>query len=57
MRAAVLTVSDGVVAGTRQDTSGAALVDLLSARGFLVVERALTADGVETVAAELERGR
>ena len=35
----MLTVSDGVVAGTREDTSGAALVERLSEAGFRVVER------------------
>ncbi len=34
MRAAVLTVSDGVVAGTREDTSGETLAGLLEADGF-----------------------
>jgi molybdopterin adenylyltransferase len=39
MRAAVLTVSDGVVAGTREDTSGDTLEELLTAEGFEVVRR------------------
>ena len=34
MRAAVLTVSDGVVAGTREDTSGAVLEERLRRAGF-----------------------
>ena len=51
--AKVLTVSDGVVAGTREDRSGAALADRLAAAGFDVVERRVTADGVEAVAAAL----
>jgi len=57
--AKVLTVSDGVVAGTRDDRSGAALAERLSAAGFEVVERRVTADGTEAVAAalvELTRG-
>ena len=37
--AKVLTVSDGVIAGTRADGSGDALVDALGQRGFDVVER------------------
>lgn len=49
----MLTVSDGVVAGTRTDTSGAALVDLLGERGFDVVERRVVADGAGAVAAAL----
>lgn len=51
--AKVLTVSDGVVEGTREDRSGAALAEGLAARGFTVVERRVTADGVEAVAAAL----
>ena len=33
-QAKVLTVSDGVIAGVREDRSGAALVSLLEERGF-----------------------
>ncbi|MEA2551607.1 MAG: hypothetical protein QOE25_1376, partial [Actinomycetota bacterium] len=43
-RAAVLTVSDGVAAGTRDDASGATAEDLLRAAGFDVVTRSLTPD-------------
>ncbi|MEO6318172.1 MAG: MogA/MoaB family molybdenum cofactor biosynthesis protein [Acidimicrobiales bacterium] len=50
LRAKVVTVSDGVVAGTREDRSGAALDAHLVAHGFEVVERILTADGAEAVA-------
>lgn len=50
MRAKVLTVSDGVIAGTREDKSGAALVDRLTAAGYDVVDRRAVADGVESVA-------
>jgi molybdenum cofactor synthesis domain-containing protein len=39
MRAAVLTVSDGVHAGVRDDASGDALEDLLLAEGFEVIRR------------------
>jgi molybdopterin adenylyltransferase len=39
VRAAVLTVSDGVHAGEREDTSGDALGDLLREDGFEVVRR------------------
>ncbi len=53
--AKVLTVSDGVVAGTREDRSGAALVTLLEANGFEVVEKAVVADGVASVAGALSR--
>jgi len=53
LRAKVLTVSDGVVAGTRVDASGEALAEQLAAAGFEVVERGLTADGTENVARTL----
>ncbi len=51
--AKVLTVSDGVVHGTRQDLSGVALVEQLTAAGFDVVEHRVTADGADLVAATL----
>ena len=53
--AKVLTVSDGVVAGTREDRSGKALVDALAAAGFTVVERSVVPDGIESVATEVRR--
>ena len=51
--AKVLTVSDGVIAGTRVDTSGAALVELLTANGFDVTHQQVVADGTDNVAAAL----
>jgi molybdenum cofactor synthesis domain-containing protein len=54
-RAKVLTVSDGVVAGTREDRSGEALFDTLDGAGFDVVARDVVADGVESVADALRR--
>jgi molybdenum cofactor synthesis domain-containing protein len=51
--AKVLTVSDGVIAGTREDRSGQALADALDSAGFDVVERAVVADGTDSVAAAL----
>ena len=39
MKSAVLTVSDGVVAGTRDDTSGDVLDELLAGQGFEVMRR------------------
>lgn len=51
--AKVVTVSDGVVAGTRDDASGRALVEQLDAAGFDVVEHLVTPDGAEAVAAVL----
>ena len=52
-QAKVVTVSDGVVAGTREDASGAALEDLLTKSGFEVVGRSTIPDGVASVAGEL----
>ncbi len=51
--AKVLTVSDGVVHGTRDDVSGRALVEQLGAAGFVVVEHRVTADGTDNVAGVL----
>lgn len=53
LSAKVLTVSDGVVHGTREDLSGAALVDQLRGAGFDVVDHRVTADGAEAVASVL----
>ena len=53
--AKVLTVSDGVVAGTREDTSGQVLADALVAAGFDVVDRQVVADGRDNVADALRR--
>ncbi|CAN5709017.1 MogA/MoaB family molybdenum cofactor biosynthesis protein [soil metagenome] len=53
LRAKVLTVSDGVVAGTRDDRSGQVLADRLAAAGFDVVERRVAADGADAVATAL----
>lgn len=52
-RAKVLTVSDGVVHGTRDDLSGRALVEYLLEHGFEVVDHRVTADGADLVAAAL----
>lgn len=53
-QAKVLTVSDGVVAGTREDRSGAELAARLAGAGYEVVERRVVADGAGAVAAALE---
>jgi molybdenum cofactor synthesis domain-containing protein len=55
LQAKVLTVSDGVMAGTREDRSGAALVAELQASGFEVVESGVIADGVASVAGAVSR--
>ena len=58
MKAAVLTVSDGVDMGTREDKSGDALEELLTGDGFEVVrrvvpdERAAIAEAIEELARE-----
>lgn len=54
-QAKVVTVSDGVMGGTREDQSGSALEEALKAAGFDVVERSVIADGVASVAGELAR--
>lgn len=59
LRAKVLTASDGVVHGTREDRSGAALVERLTAEGFEVVDHQAVADGEQSVAhalREMTRG-
>ena len=55
LTAKVLTVSDGVVAGTREDASGRALVEQLGGAGFEVVAHEVTADGEDAVAGALSR--
>jgi molybdopterin adenylyltransferase len=51
--AKVLTVSESVSLGTRDDASGQALTDALMRHGFEVVERRVVPDGVAPVAAAL----
>jgi len=53
LQAKVLTVSDGVVAGTRQDRSGTALVARLRDAGWEVADHRVTADGDAAVAQAL----
>ena len=53
LRAKVLTVSDGVVAGTREDRSGAVLAEVLSGAGFEVAEQRAVGDGTDSVALAL----
>ncbi len=48
-RALVLTISDGVSAGTRDDTSGAALAERLEQLGF-EIDTATVADEMEKIA-------
>ena len=53
LRAKVLTVSDGVADGTRDDKSGRALVERLTDAGYEVVDHRVTADGVDAVSTAL----
>lgn len=53
LSAKVLTVSDGVAHGSRDDASGRALVERLETAGYGVAEHRVVADGVDTVAAAL----
>ena len=55
LRAKVLTVSDGVIAGTRENLSGAALVEVLERAGFTVEDQRVVADGAESVAHALRQ--
>lgn len=55
LEAKVLTVSDSVQAGTRQDRSGPALGSYLSNHGFDVIALETVPDGTEPVSTALHR--
>lgn len=55
LRAKVLTVSDGVMAGTRENRSGVALVETLTAAGFTIEDQRVVADGTGSVAHALRQ--
>jgi molybdenum cofactor synthesis domain-containing protein len=55
LEAKVLTVSDSVHSGTREDRSGPALAATLTQHGFVVVEHCVVPDGLAPVAAVLHR--
>ena len=55
IRVAVLTVSDGVLAGTRQDKSGDAIVAWAAARGHTIVAREAVADESDRITSALAR--
>ena len=55
MRAAVLTVSDGVASGSREDESGEVLAERAASAGFEVVERRTVADERDQIAGALEQ--
>lgn len=50
LTAKVLTVSDGVAAGSRRDTGGATVRERLAEAGFDVIEHRVVSDGVNEVA-------
>ena len=53
IRAAVITVSDACSQGDREDTSGAALVELLTNVGATIVDRKILSDDLEPLAQTL----
>ncbi len=55
IRIAILTVSDGVAAGKREDTSGALLVAWVEQRGWSLVEQRVVADESPQIAAALSQ--
>jgi molybdopterin adenylyltransferase len=55
LAAKVLTVSDGVIGGTREDASGVGLVALLGAHGWAVVDHQVVSDGTNEVADRLRQ--
>jgi molybdopterin adenylyltransferase len=54
-QAKVLTVSDSVMRGEREDESGPAVAKALEEAGFEVVERSCVADGASSVAGDVAR--
>ena len=53
LRAKILTVSDGVAVGKREDISGRNLQNILEGSGWIVTERKVVKDGVDSVAGAL----
>ncbi len=53
--AAVVTISDGVTNGTREDTSGDLAVELLEKAGLEISERTVTSDDQDGITRELQR--
>ena len=54
-QAKVLTVSDSVIRGEREDQSGPAVVKALQDAGFEVIEQSAAPDGVASVAGDITR--
>lgn len=55
LTAAVLTISDGVAAGSREDRGGSAVAETLRSAGFTVIDHAVTADDVDGIVGALHR--
>jgi molybdopterin adenylyltransferase len=55
LRVAILTVSDGVAAGTREDGSGSAIAAWAAQRGYTCTGHGVLPDVKERIAAELAR--
>jgi molybdopterin adenylyltransferase len=50
IRVAILTISDGVAGGTRQDQSGPAIAEWTRARGYTLAAQEICADRTECIA-------
>lgn len=55
IRVAVVTVSDGVAAGAREDTSGGIIADWIRERGYRLVDRLVVPDETGPIVAALAR--
>lgn len=55
IRIAIVTISDGVVSGTRQDTSGRAIAEWAQARAYTVIAQSTVPDEKSTITSELTR--
>lgn len=53
LKAKILTVSDSVVAGSREDVAGPELASRLEKAGYHVVDQLVVTDGIEPVASAL----
>jgi molybdopterin adenylyltransferase len=53
IRVSILTVSDGVAAGTREDRSGRAIADWVAGRGYQLQAHTVVADRTDRIAAQL----
>ena len=53
LEAKILTVSDGVVVGEREDISGGNLQKLLEESGWMIKKRAVVKDGSESVSSAI----